>query len=122
MAVNGDAVHGSRPWRIYGEGPTKVDGGMFSEGKVMGFQAEDVRFTVKNGALNMAMLRWPDKSVRVPSLGLGPLKGARIARATLYGGGPVEVRQEDDAAIFTLPPASGEQVVPVLRIEGSGLV
>ena len=122
MAVNGEAIYGSRPWRIYGEGPTKVDGGMFSEGKVTGFQPEDVRFTTKGGALNMAMLRWPDRPVRVPSLGLGSLKGAKIARATLYGGGPVEVRQDADAALFTLPPATGEQFVPVVRIEGAGLV
>jgi len=121
MAVNGEAIHGSRPWRIYGEGPTKVDGGMFGEGKVLAFQPEDVRFTVKSGVLHMAMLRWPDAPVRVPSLGLGPLKGARIARATLLGGGAVTVRQEADAATFTLPRAREGQIVPVLRLEGQGL-
>ena len=47
---------------------------------------------------------------------------AKIARATLYGGGPVEVRQDADAATFTLPPTAGEQFVPVVRIEGAGLI
>jgi alpha-L-fucosidase len=121
MAMNGEAIHGSRPWRIYGEGPTKVGGGMFNEGK-FSFQAEDVRFTVKNGTLNMAMLQWPQGPVRVPSLGLGPLSGARIARATLRGGGPVVVKQDVDAATFTLPRAQAGEFVPVLRLEGSGLV
>jgi len=121
MAVNGDAIYGSRPWRIYGAGPTKVDGGMFSEGKVTGFQSEDVRFTVKNSMLNMAMLRWPDAPVRVPALGLGPLKGAKIARVSLFGGGAVTVQQTADAATFTLPRAGAGQFVPMLRLEGAGL-
>jgi len=121
MAVNGEAIHGSRPWHIYGEGPTKLGDGMFGEAKFKGFQPEDVRFTVKQGVLHMAMLQWPERPVRVPSLGLGPLKGAKIARATLLGGGPIEVRQEADAAVFTLPPAKPGQFVPVLRLDGAGL-
>jgi alpha-L-fucosidase len=121
MAVNGEAIHGSRPWHIYGEGPTKLGDGMFGEAKFKGFQAEDVRFTVKQGVLHMAMLQWPEGPVRVPSLGAGALKGAKIARATLLGGGAVEVRQGADAAIFTLPPAKPVQFVPVLRLDGAGL-
>ena len=122
MAVNAEAIHGSRPWRIYGEGPTKLGEGMFGETKFKGFQPEDVRFTVKEGVLHMAMLQWPTAPVRVPSLGSGPLKGAAIARATLLGGGPVAVRQDADAATFTLPPAKPGRFVPVLRLDGVGLV
>jgi len=122
MAVNGEAIHGSRPWRIYGEGPTKLGEGMFSETKAHGFQAEDVRFTVKQGVLHMVMLQWPEGPVRVPSLGSDALKGGKIVRATLLGGGPVELRQEAEATIFTLPPAKPGQMVPVLRLDGAGLV
>ncbi len=122
MAANGEAIHGSRPWRIYGEGPTQLGEGMFGETKFKGFQPEDVRFTVKNGVLHMAMLQWPTGPVRVPSLGSGALKGGKIARATLLGGGPVEVRQEAEGATFTLPPAKPGQMVPVLRLDGEGLV
>jgi alpha-L-fucosidase len=122
MAINGEAIHGSRPWRIYGEGPTNVGGGMFSEGKVTGFQPEDVRFTVKDGVLHMAMLRWPDMPVRVPSLGFTALKGARIARVNLLGGGAATIRQNADAAILTLPHAPIGAFVPVVRLEGEGLI
>ena len=121
MMVNGEAIHGSRPWHIYGEGPTRLGEGMFSETKLKGFQPEDVRFTVKQGVLHMAMLQWPEGPVRVPSLGLSALKGAAIARATLLGDGPVEMRQDADAAVFTLPRAKPGQFVPVLRLDGTGL-
>ena len=30
-AVNGEAIHGTRPWLVFGEGPTKVKGGAFKE-------------------------------------------------------------------------------------------
>jgi alpha-L-fucosidase len=121
MAANGEAIHGSRPWRIYGEGPTQLGEGMFGETKFKGFQPEDVRFTVKDGVLHMMLLQWPTGPVRVPSLGLGALKDGIIARATLLGGGPVAVRQEADAATFTLPRAQPGQFVPVLRLDGAGL-
>jgi len=122
MAVNGEAIHGSRPWRIYGEGPTKLGEGMFSETRAHGFQAEDVRFTVKQGVLHMVMLQWPEGPVRVPSLGSDALKGGKIVRATLLGGGPVDLRQDADATTFSLPPAKPGQIVPVLRLDGAGLV
>ena len=122
MDVNGEAIHGSRPWRIYGEGPTKLGDGMFGEAKFSGFQPEDVRFTVKNGVLHMVLLQWPTGPVRVPSLGAGALKGAKIARATLLGGGRVEVRQDADSAVFRLPAGKPGQIVPVIRLDGRGLV
>jgi alpha-L-fucosidase len=43
MANNGEAIHGTRPWRIAGEGPTTATYGHFKEGA--DFTAEDVRFT-----------------------------------------------------------------------------
>ena len=50
MAVNGEGIFGSRPWKVYGEGPAHVAGGMFNENKVT-FGAQDIRFTTKGGAL-----------------------------------------------------------------------
>ena len=30
LEVNGEAIYGSRPWKIFGEGPTRVTPGAFS--------------------------------------------------------------------------------------------
>jgi alpha-L-fucosidase len=59
MSRNGEAIHGTRPWRRFGEGPTRVNGGMFSEGQAQAFTAEDFRFTTKDGALYAIALGWP---------------------------------------------------------------
>ncbi len=41
LAVNGDAIYGTRPWRVYGEGPTKVAEGAFHDTETATYTAED---------------------------------------------------------------------------------
>lgn len=122
MMLNGEAaIYGSRPWRIYGEGPTRVQAGMHTEGDTF-FTPQDVRFTVKDGVLHVAVLDWPDGPVRIPSMGEAALPSARIARATLTDGREVAFRRAQDALELTIPPARGGDMIPVVRIDGRGLV
>ena len=114
MAVNGEAIFGSRPWRTFGEGPTRLAAGMKSEDGFKGFHEHDVRFTRNRDALYVLFLRPPTGPVPIAALGFRHF--CQIERATLLGGGTVEVRQEQDAAIFTLPRARGP--VPVARLHG----
>ena len=122
MATNGEAaIWGSRPWRIYGEGPTAVRAGMHTEGGVR-FVAEDVRFTVSRGTLNAILLAWPERPVRIAALGTGALPDAVIRGARLADGQPVAISRAPDGLTVSLPPARAGQMVPVIRIEGQGLV
>lgn len=59
LKVNGEAIYGSKPWRVYGEGPTEVVGGTFQDTKTKPFTAEDFRFTTGNGKLYAIELGWP---------------------------------------------------------------
>ena len=63
MSANGEAIYGTRPWRTFGEGPTRVSGGMFGESNNAAFTARDMRFTTKDGALYVTMLGWPENGV-----------------------------------------------------------
>ena len=47
----GGAIHETRPWRVFGEGPTEVRSGQFGEGSAAPFTGEDIRFTTKPGEL-----------------------------------------------------------------------
>lgn len=70
MAVNGEAIHGTKVWRKYGEGPTKIQEGQFTDGKEKVFTPEDIRFTVKGENLYCTVLSWPeDGKVVIKSLG-----------------------------------------------------
>lgn len=51
MAVNGEAINGSRPWRQSQEGPTRVTEGQFQDQKPLTYTSSDYRFTVGNGAI-----------------------------------------------------------------------
>ncbi len=63
LNVNGEAVYGSKPWKIYGEGPTKVEEGMFAEKHRQDFGAEDIRFTTNGGILYATFMGWPESGV-----------------------------------------------------------
>jgi alpha-L-fucosidase len=61
LKVNGEAIYGTRPWKVYGEGPTKVAAGSFHDTDIQRYTPEDFRFTEKNGNLYAIELRWPTK-------------------------------------------------------------
>lgn len=47
MQVNGEAIYGTRPWRKFGEGPTKIEEGQFTDGIRKNYTEHDFRFTRK---------------------------------------------------------------------------
>ena len=60
LAVNGEAIYGSRPWVISGEGPTAVVSGGFTDANRAGFTARDVRFTTQGATLYAILLGVPE--------------------------------------------------------------
>ena len=60
LAVNGEAIYGTTPWKVFGEGPTAVVEGPFNDTKRGSFTSEDIRFTWKDGTLYAIALKWPE--------------------------------------------------------------
>ena len=60
MTVGGEAIFGTRPWTLSGEGPVKVRGGGFSEGGEERLTAQDIRFTTRGDVLYATALGWPE--------------------------------------------------------------
>jgi alpha-L-fucosidase len=70
LTVNGDAIYGTRPWKVYGEGPTKVAVGSFHDTDTATYTSEDFRFTTKGNALYAIELGWPpNREAFIHSLG-----------------------------------------------------
>jgi alpha-L-fucosidase len=63
LAVSGDAIYGTRPWKIYGEGPTKTAAGSFKDTDTKPYTPADIRFTAKNGTLYAIALATPADGV-----------------------------------------------------------
>ncbi|WP_309998942.1 alpha-L-fucosidase [Caulobacter segnis] len=116
-----DAIHGTRPWVIYGEGPTSVVTGMFSEGKQEPFTAKDIRFTTKGKALYALTLGRPEGGqVSVLSLAQGgPHARRAVKRVTLAGDKtPLPFRQDRAGLHVTVPDAALHPFGVALRIDG----
>ena len=63
LSVNGEAIYGTRPWKIYGEGPTRVVGGSFKDTASKPFTGGDIRFTTKGDTLYAIALAWPANGI-----------------------------------------------------------
>lgn len=83
LSINGEAIYGTRPWKIYGEGPTKVAGGSFSDAKDKPFTADDIRFTAKGDVLYAISMDWAVKDLAISSLGLSKI--GKIKSVELIG-------------------------------------
>lgn len=51
LKTNGEAIYGTSLWRKYGEGPTQIVEGQFTDGIKKNFSSQDIRFTTANGYL-----------------------------------------------------------------------
>lgn len=87
MGFNGESIFGTRPWKVFGERPTRVSGGYFSEGSQTAYTAEDIRFTTKGATLYAIALAWPaDGKLTIRTLGTGAgLYKRTIADVRLLG-------------------------------------
>lgn len=88
LKVNGEAIYGTRPWKVFGEGATQGRAGQF--GGVTdpkgGYQPQDIRFTTKGEALYAISLGWAQGTLTIRSLASGSdLFPGEIASVRLLG-------------------------------------
>jgi alpha-L-fucosidase len=117
LKVNGDAIYGTRPWRQFGEGPTKFESGSFHDTDSKPYTAEDYRFTTKDSALYAIELGWPkDGEAVIHALGSGV--GTReVAAVSLLGPAtPLTFQQQPDGLHIHVPAQPIGQYAYAYRI------
>jgi alpha-L-fucosidase len=89
LRVNGEAIYGTRPWKVYGEGPTEVKPGSFGEMKTSEFTASDFRFTSRWKTLYAIALGWPQDApeliMKSPNINDKLLAKGEITNIALLG-------------------------------------
>jgi alpha-L-fucosidase len=123
MALNGEAIYSTRPWKISGEGPTKSSGGSLYGGSTPRFVASDVRFTIRGDALYAIALAWPeDRKLTIKALAANsPHYRGEIARIGLLGSESTLVwSRNTDGVTVTLPERPPCDYAHVLKINPLG--
>ncbi|MFC5743601.1 alpha-L-fucosidase [Dyella tabacisoli] len=121
MSVNGEAIFGTQPWRVFGEGPTKVASGMFGENNAQAFTAGDIRFTTKGDVLFAITLGRPTAS-HVTLKSLASNVAGTIDRVEMLGS-PLPLRFKRDVLGLTLefPQQIQGKHAFVFKLMGHGL-
>jgi alpha-L-fucosidase len=121
-AMNGEAIYGTRPWLVYGEGAVQARGGAFREN--MTYTARDIRFTTKGKTLYAIALGWPDDGkLVIKSLArtADPAQN-RIRKIEALGrSGRLKFEQTGDGLVVELPGEKLSDLTCALRITGSNL-
>lgn len=69
LSYYGEAIYGTTPWTVYGEGPTKQELGSWNRNKgEYKFKAGDVRYTKKGNDLYVIILEWPGDEIVLNSI------------------------------------------------------
>ena len=123
-AVNGEAIYGSRPWLIYGEGSAKVEkSGNFNDTKIK-YSAKDIRFTTQGKTLYAIALGWPEEN-KLTIRALAKTADAEqnhIQRVEVLGfKGELKFTQTTDDLTVELPGQKISDLTCSLKITGSNL-
>ena len=121
LRENGEGIYDTTHWKVYGEGPTEVKEGHFTDTLRGEFTPQDIRFTSKNGAVYAFVLRWPeDGVVRIHALHSGGMEAkfrGFVRNVTLLATGETLKFEDGEDALIIYGP-QGEKEDPVgLKIE-----
>ncbi|WP_025764442.1 alpha-L-fucosidase [Dyadobacter tibetensis] len=119
LKINGEAIYGTRPFSIYGEGPTKIVEGHLSEEKNKDLGAKDIRYTVKGDQLYATMMAWPtDGKANIRTLAKGnKLMAKKVSKVTLIGNeGNLKFKQTKDGLSIEMPAKEVGKYAYVFKI------
>ena len=109
----GEGIYGTRPYRVYGEGPSSVIIEGFREDRV-DWKGTDLRFTQKDRTLYVHVMKAPaNRVVTVHSLDADE----RVKSARLLGHGAVPFVQYADRVCVTLPEKLPTRYVNCVALE-----
>ncbi|WPJ97276.1 alpha-L-fucosidase [Coraliomargarita algicola] len=111
MKVNGEGIYGSRPWKVFGEGPLVIKKGRGSE-NMKAYSQEDIRFTTKGGKLYAFVLAPPTDDILIKTLATGGIYEDDIESITMLGSQEkLQWNRTTDGLTITLPQTLSGRLV-----------
>ena len=129
LALNGEAIYGTRPFRVFGEGGTAVKDTSFDVGKIekqivkgafdqdkgKDFSADDVRYTQKGNALYAILLGRPESEIALHSLSGELLRSCGAVQGVEVLGGAKNLPVRAAETAFCVMP-QGEMPSPYANV------
>lgn len=125
MGVNAEAIHGSRPWKIFGESPAMTESAApsasFNENKRKDLSTADVRFTTKADTLYAFVMGWPEYQATIHPLALNTaLRVGKIQNVELLGfDGKLQWSQDETGLKVLTPPKKPCDHAVVFKVTGA---
>jgi len=121
LGTNGEAIYSSRPWILYGEGPTSDAASRKMGNDAAEYTAQDIRFTAKGDLLYAIALGWPeDGKLIIHTLWGGTPYLTQIKQIDLLGSGTkLHWRQSKEGLTIELPPSKPNDLAYVFRISSA---
>ena len=123
MAVNGEGIYATRPWTVYGEGPSisPPPPGQsqlaFNENRRKDLTAEDIRFTTKGKALYAFVMGWPQGRMHIKTLAARSSQPVNIRTVELLGHkGKLKWVQGETELTVDMPPAKPCEHAVALKV------
>jgi alpha-L-fucosidase len=122
IPANGESIYGTRPWKIYGEGPSTVnqEKGVFGGVKdVRPYESNDIRFTTKGETLYAFCMKNPTDDIKITSLGKdSKVCGKQVASVKILGSKEkLKWNQQGEALVITKPAKLPDWEVVTLKVE-----
>lgn len=113
--ANAEGIYGTRPWKVFGEGPSSVIIEGFKE-EAVPWTVEDFRFTQKDGSVYVFQMKWPEggKTV-VRSLALGSVPAVQSV-VVLGSAAPVKFEQTTRGLAIDLPEQKPSEYAQCYRV------
>jgi len=118
MAINSECIYGTRPWVIYGEGPSVKDdatvrdsAGNPPRGLGPNLTASDIRFTTKGDILYAVVMGWPDGgkiNIKALATNSANYQGDIGSVQMLGSSGNLEIARDENGLAVTLPAQRSE--------------
>ena len=123
MAINGESIYDTRPWKVFGEGPSAeksnpLKGVGFNEIKDGDNTANDIRFTQKKNMLYITLFGVPSESVKVVSCGkAAKLLDGKIRKVEMLGSSEkITWKQTDEALTLSVPKTMPSEKAVVYKV------
>lgn len=121
LKTNGEGIYHTRPFSVFGQGPTNAKLVLHGNHKDQGYTARDIRYTRKGQVIFAFVLDWPEDEKQLSLNALGAEQHHlidNIKQVTLLADGrPLDWQQTADNLLITLPQQRPDKYAVGFKIE-----